>query len=316
MSFLAPTSGAGPLASRWPWRRVRVYSICVLALLAISREAPPAFDLFPTAPEELRLSNDRTALFLPHRRDVPLLIFLHSGGGRARTALVESGFAAAARRAGVSLAFGESVDGLWRYEGLRGVAAPRDPRLDEAYLLELRAALTARGYGTAGVFLVGYSNGGMVALQAACRHPEEFQGVALISSAMPAAVGESCPSLPARVVAVNGEADPVMPVAGGEGVNGQIGPLWSLERLGDALMRRRDCAGFESAPLDSAPQVVLAHAIGCERAGVTELYRVVAGGHEGYGDENWRPFGGGPSFAAPGTIIRAFAMPQAEARRD
>jgi polyhydroxybutyrate depolymerase len=305
--------------------RRRVGAICLLAILvsalvlvteSLSSETAA---LFLPAPEELRMSHGRSALFLPRPDSSRALIFLHSGGGSARSALEGSGFVAAAQRAGFSLAFGESRDGLWRYDGLRGVEAPVDEtRLDEAYLLELRETLLARGYGSEGVFLAGYSNGGMAALQAACGHPGLFQGVALISSAMPEAVGASCEALPARVIAVNGDADPVVPIRGGEGVNPQIGPVWGLDRLGDALLRRRGCVGFDRLRIDetslAAPAVLRLRAAACERPGVTDLYRVAGGGHDGYGDENWklRVFGAGGAFFAPELILRAFAAPAAE----
>lgn len=317
MALRSSTRRAGRLRGRWPWRcslGLSVPVLFILVILALSRAMSwavlsEAAALFPPSPEEIRLSGGRSALFLPGGSTGRLLIFLHSGGGSARRALDNSGFVTAARRAGLGLAFGDSRDGLWRHKGLR----EEDDQSDEDYLLELRETLLARGDGSRGVFLAGFSNGGMIALQAACDHPALFQGVALISSAMPAAIGESCRTLPARVVAVSGEADAVAPIDGGEGVNPQIGPLWGLDRLGEALLRRRRCVRFDRLRVDetsaAAPSVVLLRAAGCEQAGITDLYRVVGGGHDGYGYESWRLrlFGPGRLFLAPALIARAFA---------
>ena len=181
---------------------------------ALGKSRPPA----PPSPEQMQLSNGRTAIFLAQRTPAPLLIFLHSGGGNASLSLATSGFATAARRAGVSVVFGDSRDGIWRYNGLMGT----DERSDEEYVLELREALVARGYGSKGVFVAGYSNGGMIALQTVCDHPTLFEGVAMISSAVPAAVGENCGAFPSRFVLVNGTEDPIMPIKGGVGTNAAL----------------------------------------------------------------------------------------------
>jgi len=263
----------------------------------------------PRQPEVLQLSNGRTAIFLAQKKSTPLLIFLHSGGGSASVSLASSGFATAARRAGVSLVFGDSRDGVWRYNGLDGA----DDASDEEYILELRAALVARGYGSKGVFIAGFSNGAMIGWQTACRHPTLFQGVAMISSAMPAAVGEDCAALPSRVVAVIGSEDRVMPIEGGVGAVPQIGPLWSPTRLADELSHHRQCARFAIVPIRERSRggraVVLFRAAKCKLPGRTDLYLVQGGGHDGYGEEGWKepPRGQRREFLAPELIVSAFA---------
>lgn len=269
--------------------------------LASSKSEPPA-----PSPENLQLSNGRVAILVANRARGPVLIFLHSGGGNAALSLATSGFATAARQAGFSVVFGNSRDGLWRYNGLNGT----DDRSDEEYVLELREALVARGYGSRGIFVAGYSNGGMIGLQTVCDHPTLFEGIALISSAMPAAVGENCRSFPSRIVVVNGTEDPVMPTKGGVGANLQLGSLWSPIHLSDALLHRRQCARLVSVPIgertrDSRP-VVLFRATKCKLPGRTDIYMVVGGGHDPYGDEV-KPSGGARVFLAPKLIIGAFS---------
>lgn len=235
--------------------------------------------LFPAGPERISLGNSRSALFVGQNREAPVVIFLHAATGSAQEAFRSSGFAEAAQRAGLNIAFGDSRDGVWRFTGLNGAV----DRSDDAYVIELRSALFRRGYGFGGFYLVGQSNGGMIALQVACAHPGDFEGVAIVASGMPSMVGENCRWLPARVVVVSGEADPVIPIGGGVGTVPGIGSFWSLDRLGAFLRQQRGCARYEipGAVADLAASVLPIRAADCRKDGETQLFRVVNRGHDG-----------------------------------
>ena len=282
------------------------------ALALLSMGLAPALGgtdvIFSPRLEVLRLNQGRTALFLPQETVGPLLIFLHPALGSASHSLRFSGFAEAARRQGVSIVFAESRGGFWRYFGANGA----DDTGDEAYILELRETLVARGFGSRGVFVAGFSNGALLAVQAACRHPDLFQGVGLISAGMPAALGDECRTLPTRVVIVSGAADPVFPVAGGIGRYPMLGSFWALDRFRSFLLSDRRCARFDQTRLNatrsvSARSVIVEQAAQCEREGVTQLYRVMSGGHEPYNEDTWRRLWGSEGiFLAPELIVKAF----------
>ncbi|TRL37590.1 hypothetical protein FM996_02180 [Methylosinus sporium] len=234
--------------------------------------------LFPAGPERISLGNSRSALFVGQNREAPVVIFLHAATGSAQEAFRSSGFAEAAQRGGLNIAFGDSRDGVWRFTGLNGAV----DRSDDAYVLDLRSALFRRGYGFGGFYLVGQSNGGMIALQVACAHPGDFEGVAIVASGMPAMVGENCRWLPARAVVVAGEADPVIPIGGGVGTVPGIGSFWSLDRLGAFLRQQRGCVRFEIGPdTGVATTVMPIRAVDCRRSAAVHLFRVVDGGHDG-----------------------------------
>jgi hypothetical protein len=109
---------------------------------------------------------------------------------------------------------------------------------------------------------------------------------------------------------VNGDADPIIPIGGGSGINPDIGPIWGQDRLGEALARQRGCVR-DAAPLEIfgpvTPSVVLRRAAGCDRPGQTDLYRITGGRHDGYGGESWkrRLFGYGGTFFAPELVLRS-----------
>lgn len=301
-----PSWPAAPLALRGGPQGA--YAALALSSMVLAPSLDGTDVIFSPRLEVLRLNQGRTALFLPQETADPLLIFLHPATGSASDSLRFSGFAEAARRQGVSIAFAESRGGFWRYFGANGA----DDTEDEAYILELRETLVARGLGSRGVFVAGFSNGALLAVQAACRHPGLFQGVGLISAGMPAALGNECRTLPTRVVIVSGAADPVFPVAGGVGRYPMLGSFWALDRFRTFLLSDRRCARFDQTRLNatrsvSARSVIVEQAAQCEREGVSQLFRVVSGGHEPYNEDTWRRLWGSEGlFLAPELIIKAF----------
>ena len=95
------------------------------------------------------------------------------------------------------------------------------------------------------LYLIGVSNGGMMALRMLCEAPDPFAGIATVIASMPEAVGAACrPRPPLSVIMLNGTADPLIPYGGGElGFGGLQGRIWSAERtaafLGRATGARR-----------------------------------------------------------------------------
>lgn len=264
--------------------------------LAISRALPPAT-------ERIELRDGRFGLFVLGPPGAPVLVVLHAALGSARAAIEESGFATAARRHGLSVVFGESRDGVWRFKGLNG----SDDRSDEAYVWELLSAVQARA-GATRAYIAGESNGGLLALQLVCRFPELFAGLGLINAAMPEGLAPECPALPSRMVVVNGDRDPVFPFLGGDGTL-PLGPVMGFNKLGDRLLKERDCVAFARRPLAAsrpgAALVTRIEAVGCQRQGVTRLYQLHGGDHRPWGGESWlwriiAPWG---RFLAPEAVV-------------
>ncbi len=73
--------------------------------------------ILPPVAERLDLPNGRFGLFVSGPPGAPVLLVLHPALGSARAAFEESGFATAARRHGLGVAFGESRDDVWRFKG-------------------------------------------------------------------------------------------------------------------------------------------------------------------------------------------------------
>ncbi len=165
--------------------------------------------------------------------------------------------------------------------------ADTNPATDDVKFLESIIDRLVAGVGAdpKRVFVIGTSNGGMMALRMAIERPDRVAAVAAIVGAMPAKSKCVAPSMSVPVLLVNGTADPLLPWDGGPmGVGrGERGSVLSAEasiaawrRLGGFGAGRtetlRDIDGSDGStvvrtvyPASGAPRLA--------------LYRIVGGGH-------------------------------------
>ena len=97
----------------------------------------------------------------------------------------------------------------WNAGGCCGSAARSD--IDDVGFLA-RAITRLRAEGAAQVFLVGYSNGGMLAYRVACERPDLVDGIAVINATVTTA---SCDG-DFEALHLAGEIDPAVPVQGAD----------------------------------------------------------------------------------------------------
>ncbi|WP_016697839.1 alpha/beta hydrolase family esterase, partial [Actinoalloteichus spitiensis] len=144
----------------------------------------------------------------------PLLLALHGKGGSALEMEEHSGLNEAADAAGVAVAYLEGVDQGWG-------AAPRptelrpDPNADVAYTRAvLDQLLDDARINPDRVFVVGFSEGAIMALRLAAEHPDWFAAAASVAGQLPAPPAEVRPSGPIPLLSIYGDADPLRPIEG------------------------------------------------------------------------------------------------------
>ena len=91
------------------------------------------------------------------------------------------------------------------------------------------------------VWVIGYSNGGMMAYRLACEIPDQITGIAVGAGAL--TVGTCTPSRAVNVIHIHGEQDLKVPISGG-GPYGVISSEDSLARLANANL----CVNIEATP--------------------------------------------------------------------
>jgi polyhydroxybutyrate depolymerase len=273
----------------------------------------------PARVEELSVvtrDGTRSAILLPAGQPrAPTVIVLHGALISAEYTMSWYGFAEAAKRQGFAAVFPRGIDLLWN-DGRDAVWTSGADDVD--FLKRVVQQLVARGTADpARLYLVGVSNGGMLALRMLCEASELFAGAGTIIASMPTVVGARCrPRQPVPVILFNGTVDPVIPYGGGDvGFSGFQGSVWSAERTAVFLAHLNGCGPPTKTTLSgrAAPgaiRVVKLDWAPCKADPGVALYRVEGGGHQVFGHTNFFPLFLGPGtnrVSAPEVIMAAFA---------
>ena len=221
----------------------------------------------------------------------PLLFVFHGGGGDGGAAREGTGheFDLLADRYGFVVIYPDGVGRSWN--GCRkeqnNIAARRG--IDDVGFVEAMIAqeVARHGVDRRRVFAAGHSNGGQLAFRLALERPNEFAGIAAISSNLPANDNMDCEPMnaPMPVMVINGTADPVNPYNGGRTARGT-----SRGRVMSTDGTVQYFAGLNG--LADPPQIArLAHADASDRTSVERLswtapgkppvvlYTIHGGGH-------------------------------------
>lgn len=238
------------------------------------------------------LGRDRT-------QAIPIVVALHSGGGRARAFASFTGFSKLADAEGFIVAYPEGIEGNWNDGRSRvGNRALVDNIDDVGFILAIVQAL-AKDFAVDAkrVYVVGMSSGGVMALRAACDAADKIAAVAAVAAALPVRLKPRCnPSAPVSVMIMNGSEDPVMPWRGGEIRLGleRLGRVISTEETVTFWAEHDGCVttpAVEDLPdKDPADNTVVRRSVypQCQGAEVV-LYTVDRGGHTWPGGAQYLP---------------------------
>lgn len=271
----------------------------------------------PAKAEEMAVDTrdgTRTAIVRPApRRRAPTIMVLHGALISAEYTEQWYGFADAAKRHGFAAVYPRGLSLLWN-DGRAGAFGSLAD--DVGFLTRLAHELVARGIADRErLYLIGVSNGGMLALRMLCEASEPFAGMATVIASMPEAVGAKCRSRPPlSVIMMAGTADPVIPYRGGQvGFSGLQGNVWPMERTAAFLAARNGCTlGTKAVVAGSKAtsiRVVKLDWWRCSSERGVTLYRVEGAGHQVFGATNFLPFllgYGTRQLSAPDVILAAF----------
>lgn len=150
---------------------------------------------------------------------MPVLIFLHGGGGNGRIVEQTSGFSELADREGFIAVYPDGTGRLpnrftWDAANCCGYAY--DQHIDDVGFISamIDSLIAAFDVDPARVYVTGHSNGAMMTYRLGCELAGKIAAIAPDAGALNT---ESCsPSHPLPVLIVHGEADQNVPVAGGQ----------------------------------------------------------------------------------------------------
>jgi polyhydroxybutyrate depolymerase len=171
----------------------------------------------PEVRAQLRVDGD-TRRYLLHRPAAdgrrPLVIAFHGRGADAAEMREKTRLEEAAAARGMLVAFPEGIAHGWG-AGTRVTKQRPDPDLDVRFTEALiKHLVRTERADPERVYVVGFSNGGSMALRMAADRPGLLAGAASVSGQLPSGDAAVKPAGPVPVMVVYGADDPVRPLAG------------------------------------------------------------------------------------------------------
>lgn len=169
------------------------------------------------------------------RSGAPLVIVLHGAGMNGALMRRASGyeFDRLADTRGLVVLYPDAFERNWNDCRRTMKSDARRAHIDDVVFVRAMIAQekSQRGIDPAKVYVVGFSNGGRMALYLAVLPQTPVAGVAVFASSLPTASDSTCPQTTATppVMIVDGTADPIHPFGGGE-VN-----IFGIQRRGMVL---------------------------------------------------------------------------------
>lgn len=222
----------------------------------------------------------------------PLVIMLHGGATADGRSTMRWGFQPLAARDGVITVHPDGMGEGWNDGRQSGyLTARQGGEVDDVgFIGAMIDTLAAEGLVDAKrVFVVGGSNGGMMALRLACESADRFAAIAPFIAHFPVGEAERCkPAKPMPLLNIVGDADRLMPFGGGPVASiaqGDRGAVISSDRTIGWWRGFNRCTGEPVVRMlpdaDTSDGVTLREEISRDCADGAEVVRLVAlgGGH-------------------------------------
>lgn len=229
----------------------------------------------------------------------PLLIALHGMDQTGDDVKSLTGYDALADTLGFLFVYPDAYESNWNdARAVPGMPA-YDLDVDDVGFIKAVIDRVKADYNVdaARVYLVGVSNGGMMAHRMACEAPERFAAIASAMGAVPENLAAGCaPSVPVPMIIISGTADPLVPYNGGALIS-------DGQNLGNVLSAQESVALWVENNAATTPPTVIEepdlapndgtrayreeYAAGPDGAEVT-FYRIEGGGHTWPGGPLWQ----------------------------
>lgn len=232
-------------------------------------------------------------LFVPvDKPGMALVVALHGGLGTGKKMEIETKLDAIAAREQFVVVYPDGIGNHW-VDGRPGIGEAGVD--DVAFIRALVDDIASRySIDRKRVFATGISNGGMMSYRLACDAADMFAAIAPVAGNVDVAIAPAChPKQPVSVLAINGDADPIVPYGGG-GVSKTRGDVLGAI-ASTQLFSTADGCGPAAAPVDE-PDVdpgddsrTRRSVYACAPPIGVELLTIVGGGHTWPGGSQYLP---------------------------
>lgn len=155
---------------------------------------------------------------IDRERPVPLVLFLHGGGGNADVAS-RMGMTAVASRQGFIVVYPEAIEQHWNDGRDAQLFREHDKQIDDvAFITALVDSICGdHPIDRDRIFVAGVSNGGFMSQRLAIEKSELFAAAGILIATMAEPLGvDFAPQHPVSMLFMNGTDDPLVPYHGGE----------------------------------------------------------------------------------------------------
>jgi polyhydroxybutyrate depolymerase len=301
-------------------RRAMTLGLVAIGLVFISLPASPASESADAAVEKtITVDGLRREYLLVVPKEakgpMPVVFMLHGGGGNARGAERFSHFSPLAQKEGFVVVYPQGVEGHWN-DG-RGVEIMRAQRENIDDVKFVRAVLAdvaaSHDIDRGRVFATGVSNGGIMAHRLAAEASDAMAAIAPVVGGMAPSIAEKFkPQQAVSILIIQGESDPIVPLAGGD-VSFAGGPSrGKLLATKDTLAKYLERNGSHGDPVTTTIDQGSRNSVEMEKYpdgpdGVkTYFYLVKNGGHTWFGAASERATAargrGNPDFRATAAV--------------
>jgi polyhydroxybutyrate depolymerase len=221
---------------------------------------------------------------------VPLVVALHGGGETVLKAAEVNGFTSLADTEGFIVAYPRAVRWYWNDGRDDPITFAAENQVDDVGFISKVIDRVLRDYNVdpSRIYVVGHSNGGMMALRIGCELTDKIAAVGSVIAALPEDLSSMCdPSRSVPIVMIAGTDDPLVPWEGGEVTVGDIlrGRVISVPETVEFWRRRNYCGTLpvlselpDRDRLDGTTVTLRAYR---DCAGLSDvfLYQINGGGH-------------------------------------
>ena len=172
----------------------------------------------------------------PSTARMPLVVVLHGSGGNGDEFRTVSGFDNLARDFGFIAVFPSGSDGSWDAGNCCSSEKKDDVSMIKNIINNVKLQYKVDD---SRVFVVGFSNGGMMAYRVACELSDVVTGVGSVSGTL--GIQDCNPLYPVSVFHAHGVDDTIVPFHGGKGdADGDV-VFSSVDSTIDVFKERQDC---------------------------------------------------------------------------
>lgn len=156
----------------------------------------------------------------------PLVVALHGSGMQGKEMAEKTALNKLADREGFIVVYPDGLRQKWNVSG----KAPED---NVQFVHDLIGEMQRiRAIDPHRIYVVGLSNGGILAQKLACQNPDQIAAIATVAASLPIQFSAQCQTKqPVSLLMINGTADSVVPWQGGEAAQVRIGRELSIPSI-------------------------------------------------------------------------------------